>query len=40
MKYDEYNKYIGEYLNSNIYLDRKYQIYLNHKKFAVPEEKP
>ena len=28
------------YKNANIYLDRKYQIYLNHKKFAVPEEKP
>lgn len=28
------------YKNANIYLDRKYQIYLDHKKFAVPEEKP
>lgn len=27
------------YKNANIYLDRKYQIYLNHK-CAVPEEKP
>lgn len=28
------------YKNANIYLNRKYQIYLDHKKFAVPEEKP
>ena len=28
------------YKNANIYLDRKYQIYLDHKKFAVLEEKP
>lgn len=28
------------YKNANIYLDRKYRIYLDHKKFAVPEEKP
>lgn len=28
------------YKNANIYLERKYQIYLDHKKFAVSEEKP
>lgn len=28
------------YKNANIYLNRKYQIYLDHKSCAVPEEKP
>ena len=28
------------YKNANIYLGRKYQIYLDHREFAVPEEKP